>query len=69
MVERKPGTKFKTHKGYWLAEESTNSVNPCEGCALENKNECLKPSRYQTTFGECSAAYRSDKKNIIFKIL
>lgn len=68
MVERKPGTKFKTSNSWWIAEESTDAVNPCSGCALENKNECLKPARYSTTFGECSAAYRSDNKNIIFKI-
>ena len=68
MVERKPGSKFKTSKGWWLAEEATNSVNPCTGCAFENRDECLKPSRYSSTYGECSAAYRSDNKNIIFKI-
>lgn len=55
------GTEVKLPFGKIVVEEAPN----CEGCLFELPDDCAEAGI--SLFGVCTASFRSDKKDVIFK--
>ena len=62
IPEYKIGDTFN-YKGITLKVERANE-DSCENCYFHNKDNIVHPN---LDTGSCSAAFRTDHKNIIFK--
>lgn len=64
MEEKKVGDIFKIGNSQFICNESLDGS--CEGCACADTFSC---SYFRLKVGHCSAKFRTDKTNIIFKRL
>lgn len=65
ISEYKIGDTFN-YKGITLKVERADG-DSCENCYFHNKNNIVHPNLDTELFLSCSAVFRTDHKNIIFK--